>query len=159
MPAIEFVALCDHAEVNNGKLNMIGGGWGMTARQVMTVVGTDPMPPPQVMPSRFAIAMSIEYGWHEAGDVIAFETTIRDEDELRPPVWGAQGQVQTGRPPGVRRGSGFRAFVVFLVLVPFPSAGGYIVHTVINGVAAPHKLAFDVVDQQVVGQAMPPAAA
>jgi hypothetical protein len=156
MPSIEYVTLCDHAEVNNGKLNMIGGGWAMAARQVVTVLGSEPVPPPQVIPTRFAIAASIEYGWHEAGNVFTLDTAIVDQDELHPPVWRGQAQIMTGRPPGAPLGSGFRAILAFLVLVPFPTAGGYIVLTTVGGVSLPHKLPFHVVDQQVLGQAAPP---
>jgi hypothetical protein len=135
---------------------MIGGGWATAARQVVTVLGAEPSPPPQVMPTRFASAASIEYGWHEAGNVITLDSAIVDEDELRPPIWRGHAQIMTGRPPGAPLGSGFRAIIVFLVLLPFPAGGGYIVRTTLDEVSLPHKLPFHVVDQQVLGQAAPP---
>ena len=156
MPTIEYVSLCDHAEINNGKLNLIGGGWSITARQIVTLLGVEPPPPPQAMPNRFAIALSVVYGWHEAGNLIVVNTAIQEQDEIKAPIWRGGAQVMTGRPPGVPLGSDFRAFLVFLILLPFPAPGGYIVLTTIDGVAEPHKLPFHVVDQQVVGQAPPP---
>jgi hypothetical protein len=155
VPAIEYVILCDHAENNNGKLNMLGGGWTATARQIVTVTGADPLPPPQIIPSRFAIALSVDFSWFEAGDPISFQTTIKTEDEHGPPIWNGGGQVQTGRPPGAPKGSSFRAIIVFLVLLPFPRPGGYVVHTVLAGADAEHKLPFQVIDQPIMVQAAP----
>lgn len=160
MAQIEYVILADHAEVVNGKLNLIGGGWGVTLRQVPVL--TQPVPegvmPPPVPPARFAIAVSVLYGWQEAGDVLPFAVEIRDEDDLRPPVWVGSGQIQTGRPPGAPRGGELRAAMAFLNLVQFPMAGGYVVHTTIPG-QAEHRLPFQVVDQQVVVAQQPPGPA
>jgi hypothetical protein len=151
MARIEYVILADHAEVVNGKLNMIGGGWGAIARQVPVLTQALPegVPVPAVPPCRFAIAVSILYDWHEAGDVLPFTIQITDQDELRPPLWAGSGQIQTGRPPGAPRGGELRAPIGFLTLVQFPEAGGYVVHTAIPG-QTEHRLPFQVVDQPIV---------
>ena len=43
--------LCDAAQVSDGKLFILGGGWSMT--------GPDPVPS--------AVALKIDVDWHEAG--------------------------------------------------------------------------------------------
>jgi hypothetical protein len=159
MPSIEYVILADHAEVANGKLNLIGGGWAAIARPA--IVFPPGSVPPEIAqgvqnpPSRFAVALAIGYDWFEAGDQISFAMSIKPEDEILPPVWQGAGNVQTGRPPGVPKGTSFRAMVVFLVLIAFPQPGGYIVHTVLNDSEIEHKLPFQVLTQEVVAQPPP----
>jgi hypothetical protein len=56
--------LCDGAQVADGKLYVLGGGWSLT--------GPDPMPS--------AIAMKIDVGWHEAEQAHHWELYLEDAD-------------------------------------------------------------------------------
>ena len=56
--------LCDSAQVADGKLFVLGGGWSLT--------GPDPMPS--------AIAMKIDVDWHEADRAHHWELYLEDED-------------------------------------------------------------------------------
>jgi hypothetical protein len=56
--------LCDGAQVADGKLFVLGGGWSLT--------GPDPMPS--------AIAMKIDVGWHEAEQTHHWELYLEDAD-------------------------------------------------------------------------------
>ena len=56
--------LCDAAQVADGKLYVLGGGWSLT--------GPDPVPS--------AIAMKIDVGWHEAEVAHHWELFLEDAD-------------------------------------------------------------------------------
>ncbi len=56
--------LCDSAQVADGKLYVLGGGWSMT--------GPDPVPS--------AIALKIDVGWHEAEEAHHWELYLEDAD-------------------------------------------------------------------------------
>jgi len=56
--------LCDSAQVADGKLYVLGGGWSMT--------GPDPVPS--------AIALKIDVGWHEAEAAHHWELYLEDAD-------------------------------------------------------------------------------
>jgi len=56
--------LCDSAQVADGKLFVLGGGWSLT--------GPDPMPS--------AIALKIDVGWNEAEQVHHWELYLEDAD-------------------------------------------------------------------------------
>jgi len=89
--------LCDAAQVADGKLYVLGGGWSIT--------GPDPAPS--------AIAVKIEVGWHEAEQSHHWELFLVDADGREVTVDtpdGTQaveirGDFQTGKPAGVPEGS------------------------------------------------------
>ncbi len=56
--------LCDAAQVADGKLYILGGGWSLT--------GPDPMPS--------AIAIKVEVDWHEAAQAHHWELFLVDAD-------------------------------------------------------------------------------
>ena len=64
LPVKVTMLLCDAAQVADGKLYVLGGGWSLT--------GPDPMPS--------AIAMKIDVDWHEAGEVHHWELFLEDAD-------------------------------------------------------------------------------
>src|SRR5664280_156900 len=89
--------LCDAAQVSDGKLYVLGGGWSMT--------GPDPVPS--------AIALKIDVGWHEAEAAHHWELFLEDADgrpvlvdtpEGEHPV-EVRGEFTVGRPPGIPEGS------------------------------------------------------
>jgi hypothetical protein len=89
--------LCDAAQVSDGKLYVLGGGWSMT--------GPDPVPS--------AIALKIDVGWHEADRTHHWELFLEDADG-RPVMvetpegehaveW--RGELTVGRPQDIPEGS------------------------------------------------------
>jgi hypothetical protein len=90
--------LADAAQAAEGKLYVLGGGWSVT--------GPDPSP--------FAIAMLIQIPWDQANVRHLIRLELLDSDGH--PVTGTntdgnvgpiavEGQVEVGRPPGVRPGT------------------------------------------------------
>lgn len=89
--------LADAAQVAEGKLNVLGGGWCVTG----------PMPCP------FALAGVIEVPWTETNRTHAFRFELIDLDgnpvvvntpDGEQPV-AVEGQFEVGRPPGIRPGA------------------------------------------------------
>jgi hypothetical protein len=89
--------LCDSAQVADGKLYILGGGWSMT--------GPDPVPS--------AIALKIDVAWNEAETSHHWELFLEDADgrpvlvqtpEGEHPV-EVRGEFTVGRPPGIPEGS------------------------------------------------------
>lgn len=85
--------LADAAQVVQGKLYILGGGW--------SIIGPDPTP--------YAIAIKIEVPWHEASRRHALELTLMDSDG-QPVLVSSQpvaisGEFEVGRPPGLLPGT------------------------------------------------------
>lgn len=91
------MVLCDAAQVSEGKLHLLGGGW--------TVTGPGPVPS--------AIAMLVEVPWDKANTEIPFTLHLRDADGSAVDQPGPMGptpvlleaQIEVGRPPGVPAGT------------------------------------------------------
>lgn len=89
--------LCDAAQVSDGKLFILGGGWSMT--------GPDPVPS--------AVALKIDVDWHEAEMSHHWELFLEDADG-RPVLvetpegdlpLEVRGEFTVGRPVGIPEGS------------------------------------------------------
>ena len=89
--------LCDAAQVADGKLYILGGGWSVT--------GPDPAPS--------AVAIKLEVDWHEAANPHHWELFLEDADG-RPvgfetpegsQVIEIRGDFEVGRPEGVPAGT------------------------------------------------------
>jgi hypothetical protein len=90
--------LADYAQVAEGKLNIIGGGWSVTG----------PAPTPS------AVAMKVEVPWDQANNRHAIVLELVDEDghpvtfpDLtgKPQPVRIEAALEVGRPPGVRPGT------------------------------------------------------
>ena len=111
--------LCDAAQVSDGKLYVLGGGWSMT--------GPDPVPS--------AIALKIDVGWHEAEAAHHWELFLEDADgrpvlvetpEGEHPV-EVRGEFTVGRPPGIPEGSPIDVALA-VNLGPLPLTPGHPLH-------------------------------
>ena len=111
--------LCDSAQVADGKLYILGGGWSMT--------GPDPVPS--------AIALKIDVGWHEAEIPHHWELYLEDADgrpvmvetpEGDHPV-EVRGEFTVGRPPGIPEGSPIDVALA-VNLGPLPLDPGHPLH-------------------------------
>jgi hypothetical protein len=117
VPEIEYVTTAAHAEAHNGLLYLTGAGWTDIARPV------DPLGNPA--PVAVGIGVSIIVGWTEANVSFAFRLVVEDEDQHRPPLVEANGNIEQGRPAGVAPGSDLRSVLALNGIVVFPAAGGY----------------------------------
>jgi len=86
--------LCDYAQVADGKLTIVGGGWSVTG----------PLPAP------FALALLFEVPWDRANTRHRFRLDLVDQDghvvfiptdEGEEPL-AIEGEFEAGRPPGGR---------------------------------------------------------
>jgi hypothetical protein len=107
--------LCDAAQVSDGKLFILGGGWSMT--------GPDPVPS--------AVALKIDVDWHEAGMSHHWELFLEDADgrpvmmetaEGTQPV-EVRGEFSVSQPPGIPEGSPIDVALA-VNLGPIPLAPG-----------------------------------
>jgi hypothetical protein len=153
---VDFVLLCDHAEVVNGKLYMLGGAWNRVTRLVPVALAAiaDAFPP---QPARFAVVTSVLIDWNETNEIIPLELSIEDPDG-RARVWEAKAQLSAGRPADAIKGAPVRAVFAVPLLLIFPRAGEFVLRVRLMDRASDHMSdrteRFEVVDQSVV--AAPP---
>lgn len=106
--------LCDAAQVAEGKLYILGGGWS-----IHRVPG----------PVSMAIAIKIDVPWSEANRGIPFraELVTEDGEPVRDPDGKpvrVEGSMEVARPPGLRAGTSLDLPLAFRVDVPL-GPGGY----------------------------------
>jgi hypothetical protein len=107
--------LADYAQVADGKLNLVGGGWSYCG--------------PNVAP--FAVAMIIEVPWHLTNRQHHFKLELIDQDGnpvLAPPEDGPpvlmEADFEVGRPPGSQVGTAFPMPVAVNLSPPPPLPPG-----------------------------------
>lgn len=107
--------LCDAAQISDGKLYILGGGWEQTSPGV---------------PSALAIRIGVP--WESSNDKHHFDVHLYDADGKSVMFPNPQGGVsplmlsgdfETGRPPGVAKGSTLWASVA-IVIGPLPLEPG-----------------------------------
>jgi hypothetical protein len=119
--------LCDAAQVADGKLFVLGGGWSLT--------GPDPTPS--------AIAVKLEVPWHEADqahhwelflvDADGREVTVPGPDDTMQPI-EIRGDFQVGRPTEIPEGSPIDLPLAFnLGPLPLEPGSRYTWRLVIDG--------------------------
>ncbi|MEJ5220475.1 MAG: hypothetical protein WHT63_00530 [Tepidiforma sp.] len=108
---IEYALLADHAEVLNGKLYLMGGGWDV--RQA-------PAAPAR---AQFAVAIGVRVEWDETNVPIALQLRLEDDDGAA--VFQLAGQLNVGRPPHVPAGSSQLIQAAVALNAELPAYGGY----------------------------------
>jgi hypothetical protein len=120
------IVLADSAEVREGLLFLLGGGW--------TEIG------PQQQP--FALAGIIEVEWQETNAQHLLEVSFENDDGaplVVPTPTGSQPlrittQFEVGRPPGTAHGTSFNVPVAIPMLpVPWTAGQSYVVRLSIDG--------------------------
>jgi hypothetical protein len=118
--------LCDAAQVADGKLFILGGGW--------SVIGP--------APTASAIALKIEVGWNEVDATHHWELFLQDADggEVSletpdgPQPIEVRGDFQVGRPPDLPEGSPVDVtLAVNLGPIPLPSSSRFTWRLTIDG--------------------------
>lgn len=118
---VEWLILADKAELVNGKLYMMGGGWDH-----LNV---------SELPKRksFSIAVAIEVPWTRTNEKHKMEIEITDEDH-KESLAKIDAQFQVGRPPLMPSGSSQRVKMAFTVeSFEFKQPGLYVIQSSVNG--------------------------
>ena len=113
---IAHALLADHAEIVNGKLYLMGGGWDRFFAATL---------PAQI---RVAIAVGVRVGWEETNKPIAVRVWVEDDDGKE--LVRIDGQVNVGRPPNLPPGFEQLAQMCANVPVNIQAHGGYRVRIV-----------------------------
>jgi hypothetical protein len=123
---IDYAVVADHAEINGGKLYLMGGGWDNYRL---------PELPGQV---RIAVAIGVRVGWEETNRDVP--VTIRIEDDDGKTVVRLDANVNVGRPANLPPGSTQLAQLAANLGFGVESYGGFrVVVTAGSGEAAPEK--------------------
>jgi hypothetical protein len=109
---IEFLIIADAVEAANGKLYMLGGGWDQRAA------------PAYPAPCQMGIAIGLSVPWDETNQNHSISISIRDADGT-PVIPTIQGQVEVGRPPGLRLGINQRAMMAINAGFALPRPARY----------------------------------
>lgn len=114
--------LSDHAQVANGKLYVLGGGWTHSLH-----VDT-PMP--------LAVAVQLDIPWTAANEKHSLSLELTDDDGNGVEIDGApvrvEGEFEAGRPPGIKPGSDLRELIVFKFDGIHLPQGGYVFVLAVN---------------------------
>ena len=127
--AVEYLLLCDAAQVVGAKLYVMGGGWDRV--QLSSYPATLPV----------AIAAGVRVEWTETNR--RHKLTIRglsaDADRE---LFKAEGEFEVGRPPGTPHGMSQLFQVAMNVPLQIPEPGSYTVEASVDEGAAIHSLPF-----------------
>lgn len=109
---LDFLLVADRAEAVNGKLYLLGGGWDRI---------TLPQFPGQ---ANFDVAMGVLVGYTETNERHQFTISLEDDDNqvVLGPV---DGQIELGRPPGLKPAQPQRFLVAVRGPFPLPAPGCY----------------------------------
>lgn len=109
---IEFLILADSVQAVQGKLYMLGGAWDQW---------TSPSYP---VPIQIGIAVGLLVSWDETNQKQNVTIAIQDADgkDVVPPI---AGQIEVGRPPGLRAGVTQRSLMAINAGFPLPGPGRY----------------------------------
>jgi hypothetical protein len=108
----DYLLLADRAEVVQGKLYLIGGGWDRIG--LVTLPG----------PADFDVAVGVLVGYHETNTTHVLEMQLEDEDNIvvAGPI---RANFELGRPPGLRDGHIQRFQMVLRGPFTLPRPGAY----------------------------------
>ena len=131
--------LCDSAQAVNGKLYILGGGWSLIAKVVPRF--------------NMSLAVKLTVPWSRSNEKIHFEATLvtdqgqavqqEDAEGATNPV-RAEGDLELGRPPGLRPGTSLDATFVLNFEGLDLEVGGYVWQLLVdNAVAA--RIPFQVI--------------
>jgi hypothetical protein len=128
---IDFLILADAAQVADGKLYLLGGGWDRLAVQGLPAM------------QMAGIAVGVLVPWAETNTPRSLTLTVEDEDgsTVVPPLTV---RVEVGRPPGLPAGAEQRVMVALNAQLALPRLGGYVITAALEG-GAQRRLRFGVV--------------
>lgn len=118
------VLLCDAAESVNGKLYILGAGWSQMLAD---------------SPTNMSLAVKLLIPWNRANETLTLRASLVDEDSDEPVDLGggplmAEGNLEMGRPAGLRRGTPLDASFVLNFPGVSLSQGGYVWKVEVGGI-------------------------
>lgn len=116
---LEWLILADSAQIADGKLYLMGGGWDTFAAPAFPVG------------KHFGVALSLQVPWMSTNQRHQLEIEVVDEDAQ--PLAKMAGQVEVGRPAGIPAGQAQRAQFALELYLQFPKAGTYVVLVKVAG--------------------------
>ncbi|HVM12241.1 MAG TPA: hypothetical protein VM638_07185 [Actinomycetota bacterium] len=116
---IDYLLLADGAQVQNGKLYVLGGGWERLQFDSY----------PQTVP--VGIALGVRVPWGETNQKHSFR--IRGLDADGQELFGGQGEFEMGRPAGLPLGTSQIFQVALQLPLPVPAPGQYSVEADVDG--------------------------
>jgi uncharacterized protein DUF6941 len=123
---VEFLILCDAAQVVDGKLYMLGGAWNVHRSGVFPVN------------VQFGLALAVKLDWDEAGRKHPVSIVIADEAGV--PLLKLNGEVEVGKPADLPRGAQ-RALIAVNGNLTVPRPGRYVAKATAGSSSA--DLSFD----------------
>ncbi len=109
---VDFLIVADRAEVLNGKLYMMGGGWDSIG-----TTGPD-------QPVQFTVAVGLLVPWNATN--VEYPCAIRLEDADGAAVLSVSYAIKAGRPPNLPEGATQRLTVCQPIAAMFPRPGMYV---------------------------------
>lgn len=117
---IKVMMAADGAQAVNGKLFILGGGFDHVA------MASKPLQ------HRFDLAIIVDVPWTWANE--PFQLVVEQFNaDGEPCGYRAEAQMETGRPPGSRRGTSFSVPIALPVVAEFSEPGRYVFQGSING--------------------------
>lgn len=114
-PRLTTFMLADHAEALNGKLYVTGGSWNIIYARDL------PYEHPHL-----SVAATIEVPWTATNETHSFRVELFDADRKPALPQKLEGQLEVGRPPGMRPGDYTNVVLVFNVnKLKFEEPGSY----------------------------------
>ena len=120
--ALDYMLVADSAQVLDGKLFVLGGGWDRLL--VPELPGRPALP--------FSVAVGIVIPWDLTNRTFAFSLELADADGAVIDDLVA-GEFEVGRPPGLRPGTSQRFQIAGPAGPEFPGEGRYVVQCRVNG--------------------------
>ena len=123
---VEWLILCDGAQVVGNKLYLIGGGWDK-------LTASKPFPIQQ----HASLAVALKIPWSETNQRHNFEIEVMGEDpdsEQPKSMAKVQGQFEVGRPPGIPPGQDQRIQMAIDMILVIDSPGTKTVAARIDGI-------------------------
>jgi hypothetical protein len=109
--SIDYLLLADGAQVQNGKLYVLGGGWERLQFETY----------PQTIPVGIALGVRVPWGETNRRHTFRIRGLNADGTEL----FGGQGEFELGRPPGLPDGMSQIFQVALTMPLPVPGPGHY----------------------------------
>jgi hypothetical protein len=117
---IKVMMAADGAQAVNGKLYILGGGFDHL------------LMPTQPFTHKFDLAILVDVPWTWANEPFQLVVEQLNADG-EPCGYRAEAQMETGRPPGMRRGTSFSVPIALPVVANFETPGRYVLRGAING--------------------------
>jgi len=113
---LSFIMVADAAQSIGGKVYVLGGGWD---RILLPEVPGRPIVP-------FSVAAGLAVPWHMTNRKLSFSIDLRDADGRMVETLVA-GEVEVGRPPGLRPGASQAVHLAGPANPEFPAEGRYVI--------------------------------